>query len=878
MKDQLSDPAPAAFKGSNLKAFTALGSIGPLPRLESLRNDILASPYHVCTQKASLLTAYFRSNIKQDILDWAVSRLQYPFYRRSLHKSAGSIPQKSWQVNLNNKLNSWLATRRAVSNRDYVLHYARAIAYILENMDLRVYDHELICGNPSAWRVGAPIHPDLGGLLMLPEIRDINNRKQNPMDIEKSQIAELVNKIFPYWFNRSVLALTPLYSNNPSLFNTMLAGQYFILTQFSGISHVTPDYPVVLKLGFNGIKQEIQHKIEEVREELASATKKKTINLLEDQLAFLQAGMICTEAAIGYGKRWSIYLQQAAEKENDEVRKKELLKLADIFTRVPAGPASSLYEALQSVFITHVILHYENFQHGISFGRMDQYLYPFYKRDIDNGTITEQEAAELIGCFLCKAGELLPLFFDRATEYFSGLSSASGITLGGATVDGKDAVNELSYLFLLAYDQVRLRQPNFHVRVNDSTAEEFMELCYRVLERGGGLPAFFNDVEIVRALENTGVTRQDAEDYSVVGCVEWGCPGKSFPAAGAAFINLPAALQLALHNGFIGTDKYGPQTGDIFKFKSMEDLITAFKVQLHHLIEEATEGNNAIEQTHARYRPTPFLSIVVDGCITSGREINAGGAKYNSTGCQGVGLADVVDSLTAIEQLVYKSGKISLQNLVSAVDRNFQDRPDLRAFILNRIPKYGQNDDRTNYFSQLVSLMYEEEVSTSMNTRGGRYAPGFWSMTTHQGFGTRTGALPGGRLSGAPLANGVSPANGRDINGPTASLSSASNLFNISIANGYALNQKLDLIMMKKPGSHALMNGLIRGFFTAGGMQVQFNIIDPNMLMEARRMPDQYRALVVRVSGYSAYFNDLTEQVKDELIERTLHDFTSCIC
>ncbi len=229
---------------------------------------------------------------------------------------------------------------------------------------------------------------------------------------------------------------------------------------------------------------------------------------------------------------------------------------------MPAEPAETFYEALQCVFITHVMLHYENFQHGISFGRMDQYLYPYYKRDMESGRLTREQAAELTGCFIAKAGELLPLFFERATEYFSGLSSASGITLGGRTADGKDGVNELSYLFLQAYDQVRLRQPNFHVRVNQDTPVEFIDLCCEVLKKGGGLPAFFNDDEIPAALEKSGIARQDAEDYSIVGCVEWGVPGKSFPAAGAIFLNIPMALHLALHNGKFDGLQFGPQTGE----------------------------------------------------------------------------------------------------------------------------------------------------------------------------------------------------------------------------------------------------------------------------------------------------------------------------
>ena len=853
-------------------------SLEALPRLQKLRADILGSPYHVCTQKASLITRYFRRNTKQDQLDKLLSAIQYRFYRKSLEKSARSIPQKTWQASLNNMLNAALLQRRRVSKSDYILHHAMAFRYVLENMELKVYEGELIAGNPSAWRVGAPIHPDLGGLLMLPEIRGISRRRQNPMDIEPSQIEELEREIFPFWFNRSVLALTPLLSNDPGLFNSMLEGRYFVLTQFSGISHVTPDYPAVLRLGFNGIARQMRQRLDVVRSATESGGDPDKNPELKQSECFYEAALVCAEAAADYGKRWSKFLEQAAGRSSDEVRKGELMRLSEIFNCVPAEPAETFYEALQSVFITYVMLHYENFQHGISFGRMDQYLYPYYKRDIEAGRLTRGQAAELLGCFIAKAGELLPLFFDRATEYFSGLSSASGITLGGRVTDGSDGVNELTYLFLQAYDQVRLRQPNFHVRINKDTPVEFIDLCCEVLKKGGGLPAFFNDDEIPPALERSGISRKDAEDYSIVGCVEWGVPGKSFPAAGAIFLNMPMALCLALHNGMCGGVQFGPRTGDIRTIVDMEAVVAAFKEQLEHVITRATEGNYAIEQTHAAHRPTPFLSTVVEGCLDKGMEINAGGAKYNSTGCQCVGLADTVDALTAIEQIVFKEGKLPLGELVGAVDSNFAGYPELHAYISNQIPKYGENEERPNYYARLVSGIYTRLVKQHDNPRGGKYYPGFWSMTTHQGFGVRTGALPGGRLAGQPLANGISPCNGRDRNGPTASMSSAACIDNNLIANGYALNEKLDLALIKDSSRNHLLEALILGFFASGGMQVQFNIVDPAILIDAKEHPDQYRGLVVRVSGYSAYFNDLTESMKDELIQRTAHDINSCLC
>ena len=877
------------------------GSLVALPRLKKLREDILNSPYHVCTQKACLLTDYFRSHTRQDVLDKLLSSIQYRFYRRSLEKSARSIPQKRWQAAINNRINAFLLGRRKAARQDSLMLYAGAFRYILANMELKVYDHELIAGNPSAWRVGAPIHPDLGGLLMLPEIKGISGRRRNPMDIEPAQLEKLEKEVFPFWFNRSVLALTPLLSNDPDLFNTMLEGRYFILTQFSGISHVTPDYPTVLKLGFNGIAREVRVKLEEIRADLeelvADGSKDPSLPVgadlqvrpdadrldnpsaqIAEKIAFYEAALSCAEAAADYGQRWSKYLEQEAAGTENEVRRRELLHLSEIFNRVPAEPAETFYEALQCVFITHVMLHYENFQHGISFGRMDQYLLPYYKRDIEEGRLTRVRAGELLGCFIAKAGELLPLFFDRATEYFSGLSSASGITLGGRTSDGGDGANELSYLFLQAYDQVRLRQPNFHVRINQDTPVEFTDLCCEVLKKGGGLPAFFNDDEIPAALEKSGIDKQDAADYSVVGCVEWGVPGKSFPAAGAIFINLPMALQLALHNGKYDGLQFGPRTGDITTIDNMETMTAAFATQLEHLIIRATGGNDAIEHTHAAHRPTPFLSTVVDGCLDKGIEINAGGARYNSTGCQGVGLADAVDALTVIEQVVFNQGRLSLEELVGVVDADFAGHPELQAFVLNKVPKYGQNEELPNHYARLVSGIYNSLVTQCNHPRGGKYYPGFWSMTTHQGFGVRTGALPGGRRAGHPLANGISPCNGLDRNGPTASMSSAACIDNSLVANGYALNEKLDLALIKDPSRNRLVEALILGFFAGGGMQVQFNIVDPAILIDAKEHPDQYRGLVVRVSGYSAYFNDLTESMKEELIQRTAHDINSCLC
>lgn len=878
-----------AQKNSNRSLFnpdgrfehTALDS----PRLKKIRTDILQSKYHLCTQKASLMTEYFLSRGTPDPLFSAVSNIHYTLFKKSLAKTAQGIPQKKWQIAFNEYLNRFYLNRSGLSRSGQMIAQAEALAYILDNMSLTVYEHELIVGNPSSHRVGAPIHPDLGGMMMLPEIDRLDTRPQNPMSIDPEQLEELKETIFPYWFYRSVLAMMPLYSKNRELPAQLLEGSSFILTQFAGISHVTPDYEKVLRVGFKGIKAELLKKLVEVNYEIADRLKRpdtggqtEAIGDLRTRSAFYKAALKTVDAGIRYGFRWRGRLEKLAGIEKDEKRRSELLFLADMFSRIPGEPASTFYEAVQSLFIAHVMVHQESFQHGVSFGRLDQYLYPYFKQDLNSGKLSVKKAVEILGCFLGKSGELLPLFFDRATEYFSGLSSASGITLGGLKQDNRDGVNELSYLILQAYDQVRLRQPNIHVRINEDSPDDFLELSTRVLRKGGGLPAFFNDRRIIPTLENFGIRKNDAIEYSIVGCVEWGVPGKSFPAAGAVFINLALALYLALHNGLLNGKRFGPATGEIEDLKTMDDLLQAFKLQLRNIISIAVEGNNAIERAHACHRPTPLLSAIVDGCIASGEEVNNGGAVYNSTGCQGVGFADVVDSLIAVDDVVFREKRMTLKEFADKIDDDFKTDPQLLNHIINKLPKFGLNKKRAGYFAEVISGLFADEVFRMTNPRGGKYAAGFWSMTTHQGFGARTPTLPSGRLKGVPLSNGASPANGRDRHGPTAALADASFLKSDLIANGYALNMKLNTINMPDPKSEKLLKWLIKGYFNNGGMQVQFNIVDPETLLNARDHPEKYPDLVVRVSGYSAYFNDLTDSMKNELIARSIHNICDDSC
>ncbi len=820
-------------------------AVRALPRLAKIREALLSAPYEICTQKAELSTRYLTKHSGLSPLRRAFERLHYGAYARSVGGLSRGDDPSPWQVRFQNLL---MATYRAADRRkpNPSLAYAEAFAYQLEHGTLQIYGDELIVGNPSSKRIGAPIHPDFGGLMMLPELDTLSERSLNPIRLTGAQRDELRKRVFPFWFSRSVLAYSPLYARGGDWMRRVNEGRDFIVTQFAGISHLTPDYPAVLRLGFRGIERQLEKDQGEDSADAKNAHDAKTV-------AFYRASLVAVRASIAFGHRWRRTLLQAAQREHDAARSQELLELAAVFERVPEHPAKTFHEALQCVLTTHVLVHQESFQHGVSFGRLDQILYPYYAADLRAARITRERAVELIGCFLAKAAELLPLFFERASEYFSGLSSASGITLGGRNPDGTDAVNELSHLFLQAYDQMRLRQPNLHVRVHPASDPEFMRLCYRVLSKGGGMPAFFNDEQVTAALEREGVPPDDSADYSIVGCAEWGVPHRSFPAAGAGFINLPAVLHDALKEE---TSRLG----------NIDEVLTAFRTRLRGTLAHATDANNAIETAHARHRPTPFLSTIVGGCIERRLDVTAGGADYNSTGFQGVGLADVADSLAAIEQLVFRDGNTTLSKLVNDVASDFASAPKLRGRLRNRLPKFGEDEGRGAHFVGVVAEIFRDELRNFRNPRGGRYLAGFWSMTTHQGFGGRTPSLPSGRLAGEALANGASPSTGCERGGPTASLVSAAHV--PATGNGCVVNQRLGSEVASGPAGEALLDGLLRGYFRLGGAQVQFSVLDTAALIDAKKNPHKYRDLVVRISGYSAYFNDLSPEMKDELIQR----------
>lgn len=820
----------------------------PSPRLARIRQDLLDAPYTICVEKARHSS---RDVTTRDALPTRlVKRAHAKLYRAGLARQAAGQTTGRLATRLNNAL---VRAYQTLDARDPLDQATSSFEHTLASVPLQVWPDELLVGNASSHRVGAPIHPDYSGLLLTPELGQIGDRATNPMALRAADRGLLEGPVFDAWFHRSVLAWTPAYSDDPGLTDALAEGRDVVLTQIAGISHLTPNYESVLDHGLDGLAMKVARAL-------------ATNDCSPTQRRYLRSCQTVLRAATAHARRWRGHASRLAGQEQDPVRAGELRDIADTLARVPHKPATTFREALQSIVLTHCMLHYESFQHGISFGRLDQILWPYLERDLGDSRLTYDDAVELLGCFLGKAAELLPLFFDRATAYFSGLSSASGITLGGRTASGADAVNLCSFAVLEAYDQMRLRQPNIHVRVHDRIDPDFMDLCHTVLSKGGGMPAFFNDQPIEDALVAAGASTERARTYSIVGCAEWGVPSCSFPAAGAGFLNLASPLELALRGGLRDGELVGAETPAPEALTTIDAVFDAFRVHLGDLVERAVRGNNAIEQAHAEHRPTPMLSTLVDGCIECGTDVTGGGALMNSAGLQGVGLAEVADSLAGLEALL-ATGRGTISELVGALDADFAGHARLKGFLEHAVDKFGNDGGRAEHWAQAVSQLYCRLVGAYQTRRGGPYLAGFWSMTTHQGFGRLTGALPSGRLAERPLSNGASPRTGVDRLGPTASLNSASHV--TTPANGLVVNQMLDPRLVAGLGGRRLMDGLLRGYFDQGGVQVQFNVLDPDMLRAAKRDPEAHRGLVVRISGYSAYFNDLTDEMKDELIERT---------
>lgn len=754
----------------------------------------------------------------------------------------------------------WTRYFRSRENRAKSPHIgiAEALAEVLEHKSIRIYPDELIVGNYSSRRVGGSVYPELHGIPVIAEAHTFAKRKTNPLLISKRQWRQLAS-IFPFWLPRFLaMKLDTGLAGRLALIADQLTAKFYLINELGGVAHIAPDYAKLIAVGTEGISAEAESYQRDVPRD-------------SEAWCFYQGVKIILAGLARFGERYADLAGRMAADETEPERKAELETIAEVCRRVPRHGARTLQEALQSLFLAQVAINLESLDNGICPGRIDQYLYPYYRASLEQDpAFSPQRAKELLGAFSIKMAEIVPVFCKPMMRFHGGMFNGQVVTVGGVDEQGNDAVNELSGLLLEIMDELRMRQPNFHARIHASSPEDYRRKINLALAAGSGSPALYNDEVIIEALCNNGYCLADARNYTAVGCVEPVSQGKSFSSTDAALFNLPIMLELALNEGrrFGSLFRIGPKTKPVAAMASMADVTEAFETQLHFFISRLTRDLRLVEEANRKEHPTPLSSALLEGCLASGRCSTAGGARYNFSGIQCVGPADTGDALFAIEKAVFRERRLTLPGLAELLKRNIPD--DKWRLYLKGLEKFGNDEPDADEWTTYAIAAFNRALGGRTNARGGRYVTGLYSVTAHEYFGKITGALPQGRRKGEPFASGIAPANGMDRKGPTALLNSVNTIDFTGTANGINLNLQFDQALLKGEKGASLLNALLKTYFTRGGMQVQVNAFDPAILMKARNDPHQYPHLLVRVSGYSAYFNDLTDDMKDEIIHRTL--------
>ncbi|BCS97262.1 formate C-acetyltransferase/glycerol dehydratase family glycyl radical enzyme [Desulfoluna limicola] len=749
-----------------------------------------------------------------------------------------------------------------------IISRARAVNHYLANREPCFFDDNLLAGSTTSKPLGAPLYPELLGLTIWPELETISDRKINPQKLSPED-ADICNfEIFPYWMDRTVLEVTRKKFDNPLSLRLMEKIVFYINGKAGCISHCVPHFDTAIGKGLSHI--------------IAEAAKREKTACDAMGKDFYRAVQIAMAGIIAYATRLSLAAQKLADAESDPLRKKNYLEMAEVCSRVPAKPARTFREAVNSLWLCQVGIHAENINMAMSPGRLDQILYPWYRKDVAEGRLTPEEALELGCCLWLKISDNTNLVPETAERLWGGAGSTPAVTLGGVGRDGEDAVNDLTYIFLKVTELMRLRDPSVNARYHqDKNSRTYRDRVSEVIVSTKAIPAFHNDKVDIETLMNQGVTEADARDYAIVGCVELASAGRDFVASSSIMFNLAAAMEMALLGGkrFItGDEQIGPETGDPSGFTSFEMFWEAFKTQLKWLLEQAIELNDHFGHVHQEVLPSPLLSGLFKGPMEKGMDLVFGGARYNSSGGSHVAFPDVCDSLNAIEYGVFSEKRVTMAEMVDAVKHNFEDQGQeaLRLWLSNRIPRFGTDAPvavkNSRNLVRFIYDVYQEHI----NYRGGRYRPAYWTMTTHAGQGKLAGALPNGRKAHEPFSSGITPASQAAPN-LTEAFRNVACLPAEYIPGGQALNMKYTPPSEGEDIAAYIdrFGSMVDAYFGEGGLQVQFNVQTYEQLMAVKENPALDPHMIVRVSGYSAYFRDLSDVMKDELITRTQYDLTS---
>ena len=732
-----------------------------------------------------------------------------------------------------------------------------ALEHILQNMSVAIRDDELIVGCRTSKLNGAPLFPENKSKWIEGDLEAFGQRVLQEVLITEEEQRELKQDILPFWSGRTVEdrleeLLPPDVAKDMDkyIFTMVLEITY-------GIGHFTMNHPKVLKLGLSGI-------IAEAEERYNALTPEERLG---DKGLFYDALIRSLRATILFANRYADLAASLAERETDPQRAEELRTIARVCRRVPEHPAQTFHEAVQAVYFIHLVAQIESGGNSISLGRIDQILYPYYLADRQAGRITPEQARELLSLLFIKTNEIWNILEEAYIPAGEGVEgkTTQNVTVGGVGADGEDATNELSYIGLDAFADVRTVQPNFGVRLSAKAPKDFFLKAIEYAIHGVPLH-LFNDEAITTSLQRAGHTLEDARNYGVVGCLEPNAQGRSFASTFAVQFSGIKCLELALSNGVDNIFGYqsGTESGDPATFTSFDDVWNAYDAQVSHFLGQMAKGMAVLDQAVAELVPSPFASAMIDGPMEKGLDLTRGGAIYNSTGVQFIGFSNVVDSLYAIKMAVFEDRAISLQELADCLEDDWDDAEDKRAYFLHKIPKYGNDNDEVDAMAATVLGHFCDEVLKHKNYRGGAFWPGVFAVGFHITMGAFAAASADGRHAGDVLGNGITPTNGVALSGPTAVLNSVTKLPLTHVHNGVNLNMRFNPSSLK---SEILMP-LVQTYFRQGGVQVQFNMLDSATLRAAQAHPEKYRDLVVRVSGYSALFTGLSETAQNEIISR----------
>lgn len=800
---------------------------------------------------------------------------------------------------------------KATENEPIITRRAKAFAHILRHIPIIIREDELIVGSSTLAPRGCQTYPEFSYQWLEDELDTVETRSADPFYIAEETKEEL-REIHKYWKGKTTSELALSYMAPEAVraieHNIFTPGNYF----YNGVGHVTVKYEEVLAVGYEGI-------IKKAEQELSEC------NVGDGDYAershFLQAVILSCRAVIEYAQRYSALAQEMAERCTDTARKEELLRIAENCSRVPAKGAQNFYEACQSFWFVQQLIQLESSGHSISPGRFDQYMYPYYKKDMENGNISREFAQELMDCIWVKLNDLNKCRDAVSAEGFAGYSLFQNLIAGGQNKEGEDVTNDLSFMCIQASMHVRLPQPSLSVRVWNGSPHEFLIKAAELTRTGIGLPAYYNDEVIIPSLQNRGLSLEDAREYNIIGCVEPQKAGKTEGWHDAAFFNMCRPLELVFANGEDKGEMVGVPTGEVTEMSSFEEFYNAYKKQMEYCISLLVNADNAIDVAHAKRCPLPFLSCMVDDCLKRGKSVQEGGAVYNFTGPQGFGIANMADSLFAVRKLVYEEKKVTMEEMKEALAWNFgkgldqQSVSDTAEAVLRKmkdagqkidentvssilkavmnaqpgeekmkryeeihnmieeVPKFGNDIPEVDYFARDVAYTYTKPLQNYKNPRGGQFQAGLYPVSANVPLGGQTGATPDGRYAHTPVADGVSPSAGKDVNGPTAAATSVSRLDHFIVSNGTLFNQKFHPSALSGREGLEKFVALIRSYFDQKGMHMQFNVVDRDTLLDAQKYPEKYKHLVVRVAGYSALFTTLSRSLQDDIIRRTEQGF-----